>query len=242
MDGTQTIGAKIVSLRKEKGCTQADLGAYLNISYQAVSKWERDESCPDFATMSKLAKYFGVPISYFEGKEEHSSNSTAESEEIMEEEVGGIVCPFCGKKTLEMERFCVHCDGFLGKEVVNKPKTQSKQIPKKLEFERFKYCGACGNRMPLDAFWCPDCHSIAGTKETAKGSYTGERNGWAIAAISCVGFMGFIFAIIGLFRSRVTGTGKVLSTVALILSVVWILICCIVWSALLNETGNSYYY
>ena len=66
METNKSIGEKIVELRKVKGCTQADLGAYLNISYQAVSKWERGESCPDFTTMSKLAQYFGVPINYFE--------------------------------------------------------------------------------------------------------------------------------------------------------------------------------
>ena len=70
-----TIGAKIYALRKAKGVTQADLGEYLNISYQAVSKWERDEACPDFETISRIAKYFNVPIAYFE--KESVSNESA---------------------------------------------------------------------------------------------------------------------------------------------------------------------
>lgn len=60
-----SYGEKIAKLRREKGITQVTLGRHLNVTYQAVSKWERDESDPDFATMNKIAKYFGVPLSYF---------------------------------------------------------------------------------------------------------------------------------------------------------------------------------
>ena len=37
-------GEKIAELRKKRGMTQDDLGKAMNVSYQAVSKWERDES------------------------------------------------------------------------------------------------------------------------------------------------------------------------------------------------------
>lgn len=59
-------GQKIAALRKSKGLTQVELGNELNVTYQAVSKWERGESYPDFETLSKIAKIFGVPITYFE--------------------------------------------------------------------------------------------------------------------------------------------------------------------------------
>lgn len=61
-----TYGEKIASLRKSNGMTQEDLGKVLNVTYQAVSKWERGESLPDFTTMSQIAKFFQVPLSYFE--------------------------------------------------------------------------------------------------------------------------------------------------------------------------------
>lgn len=61
-----SFGEKIAELRRKNGMTQNDLGKAMNVSYQAVSKWERDESQPDFDTMSKIAKLFDVPISYFE--------------------------------------------------------------------------------------------------------------------------------------------------------------------------------
>ena len=94
MSNNDSIGLKILALRKSNGVTQADLGQHLNISYQAVSKWERGESLPDFDTLSKIARYFNVPITYFENKEEE-----AEDEEVQADEKREMlgVCKDCGK-------------------------------------------------------------------------------------------------------------------------------------------------
>ena len=59
-------GEKIIALRKTNGMTQAELGEELHVTYQAVSKWERGEANPDFETLSKIAKMFGVSVGYFE--------------------------------------------------------------------------------------------------------------------------------------------------------------------------------
>ena len=40
----EKLGEIIARLRKEKGMTQDDLAKELNISYQAVSKWENEDS------------------------------------------------------------------------------------------------------------------------------------------------------------------------------------------------------
>lgn len=97
-------GEKIAALRKANGMTQAELGAKLNVTFQAVSKWERDESLPDFDTMSKIARLFGVPITYFEedGEEEYESE---EEESEAGEENGKMlgVCKRCGRMICEGE-------------------------------------------------------------------------------------------------------------------------------------------
>ena len=83
-----TCGEKIAELRKKNDMTQDDLGKTMNVSYQAVSKWERGESQPDFVTMSKIAKLFGVPISYFEeGSElnEEAKPAPEQKQELTEE-------------------------------------------------------------------------------------------------------------------------------------------------------------
>lgn len=56
----QTLGQKIAELRKAKNMTQLELARQLNITDKAVSKWERDISCPDINTFPKLAEIFEV--------------------------------------------------------------------------------------------------------------------------------------------------------------------------------------
>ena len=41
------VGTYISGLRKQKDMTQVELADMLNVSHQAVSKWERGESMPD---------------------------------------------------------------------------------------------------------------------------------------------------------------------------------------------------
>ena len=57
-----TIGKRIAQLRKEKGLTQEDLSGMMEVSAQAVSKWENDQTCPDIASLPKLAKILGVTV------------------------------------------------------------------------------------------------------------------------------------------------------------------------------------
>ena len=79
---SMAINEKIVALRKSNNMTQAELGAKLNVTFQAVSKWEHGMSYPDFETVSKMAKIFGVPISYFEEGGESIVDSTAAAETV----------------------------------------------------------------------------------------------------------------------------------------------------------------
>ena len=55
-----SIGEKIKKLRKENDVTQEKLADYLNISYQAVSKWENGTTLPDISMIIPLANFFGV--------------------------------------------------------------------------------------------------------------------------------------------------------------------------------------
>jgi len=57
-----TIGKRIAQLRKEKNFTQEDLAQMMEVSAQAVSKWENDLTCPDISSLPKLAKILGVTV------------------------------------------------------------------------------------------------------------------------------------------------------------------------------------
>ena len=52
----QTMGEIISNLRREKGMTQKDLADKMGVTDKAVSKWERNLSCPDISTIPRLAE------------------------------------------------------------------------------------------------------------------------------------------------------------------------------------------
>ena len=54
------IGTKIKDLRRGRGMTQEQLADFLQISFQAISKWERGESLPDLTMLAPLARLFNV--------------------------------------------------------------------------------------------------------------------------------------------------------------------------------------
>ena len=58
-----SIGANIRRLREEKGFTQEKIADELDVSYQAVSSWERDEYKPDLDKLLRLAEVFDVSLS-----------------------------------------------------------------------------------------------------------------------------------------------------------------------------------
>ena len=53
---------KLKELRQKKGVTQEALAQHLDISAQAVSKWERDEGYPDISLLPRIAMYFDTSI------------------------------------------------------------------------------------------------------------------------------------------------------------------------------------
>ena len=54
------FGESVKRLRRERGLTQEALAARLNVSFQTISNWERDESWPDLSVLAALADFFGV--------------------------------------------------------------------------------------------------------------------------------------------------------------------------------------
>ena len=72
----KSIGETIASLRKKKGMTQNELAEKMNVTDKAVSKWERDLSCPDVNTISKLADVLDTSVDeLLQAKNKEYSNS-----------------------------------------------------------------------------------------------------------------------------------------------------------------------
>ena len=51
---------KLIDLRKKNGWSQEELAEKLNVSRQAVSKWEGAQSVPDMGRIIQLSELFGV--------------------------------------------------------------------------------------------------------------------------------------------------------------------------------------
>ena len=59
-----TIGQRIGETRRNRGYSQEYVAEQLNISRQAVSKWEQDLSAPDTYNLIALAELLGVSVEY----------------------------------------------------------------------------------------------------------------------------------------------------------------------------------
>lgn len=90
---SETLGRRIARLRLAKTATQERLAKELNVSPQAVSKWENDINYPDISLLPDLARFLGVSVDeLLSGASASAQESAAkaviesdESTEIVEE-------------------------------------------------------------------------------------------------------------------------------------------------------------
>lgn len=59
-----TLPDKIIKLRKENGWSQEDLAEKLNVSRQAISRWENGTALPDAQNILQISKLFNVTTDY----------------------------------------------------------------------------------------------------------------------------------------------------------------------------------
>lgn len=55
---------KLIRLRKREGISQEELASYLEVSRQAVSRWEQGTALPDAGNLLKLRQRFGVSLDW----------------------------------------------------------------------------------------------------------------------------------------------------------------------------------
>ena len=63
-----TLGKRIGQYRRKLGLTQEALARRLDVTNQAVSKWESDQCCPDISLLPKIADIFGITIDELFGR------------------------------------------------------------------------------------------------------------------------------------------------------------------------------
>ena len=85
----KTLVTMIAELRKQHGMTQLELAEKMGVTDKAVSKWERDLSCPDINSLPTLAEILGVSVEELmqikkEAAEEEETPKVSKIAEIME--------------------------------------------------------------------------------------------------------------------------------------------------------------
>ena len=59
-----TLGQKLKEIRKRFGLSQEQLAEIMNVSRQAITKWENDGGLPDVSNLQELSKVFGITVDY----------------------------------------------------------------------------------------------------------------------------------------------------------------------------------
>lgn len=88
----ETLGRRIARLRLARTATQERLAKELNVSPQAVSKWENDINYPDISLLPDLARFLGVSVDeLLSGASASAQESSAAQESATEKSAAEAV-------------------------------------------------------------------------------------------------------------------------------------------------------
>lgn len=94
------LGDHLKKLREERKMSQDDLAKAMNVSRQAVYKWESNKGYPDIENIRRLSEIYNVSIDeLIKGKHNERKTSTHENEEFSDDDAGfylGILFVFIG--------------------------------------------------------------------------------------------------------------------------------------------------
>ena len=85
------LSDKIIQLRKVNGWSQEDLAERLNVSRQAISRWEGETAQPDAANILQLSKLFGVTTDYLLNDEYESDNDIPKVKQVNSDSIHQIM-------------------------------------------------------------------------------------------------------------------------------------------------------
>lgn len=92
------LSEKIVKLRKTNGWSQEELAEKINVSRQAISRWEGGTAQPDAMNILQLSKLFGVTADYLLN-DEYESDRDIPVVQTVSKEAEGL---FLKKKRLHL--------------------------------------------------------------------------------------------------------------------------------------------
>ena len=88
---------KLIDLRKKNRWSQEELAEKLNVSRQAVSKWEGAQSVPDMGRIIQLSELFGVSTDYLLTGKRAGDESIRDSVENVMDELSSLLARIDGR-------------------------------------------------------------------------------------------------------------------------------------------------
>lgn len=109
-----TLGQKLTFYRKKNGLTQQQLGDQINVTAQAVSKWENDLAEPDLHTLMKLSELYATTLDALVSEKELDAADAALYKEFDAESIASMVSENIGEQMKEAAGphtigFCTAC-------------------------------------------------------------------------------------------------------------------------------------
>ena len=88
------LSEKLYKLRKNSGLSQEQLAEQLNVSRQAISKWESGTAVPESEKLINISNYFGVSVDYLlkDDAEDKVKVTDSTMEEKPKMKAGIIIC------------------------------------------------------------------------------------------------------------------------------------------------------
>ena len=91
------LSEKLYKLRKNSGLSQEQLAEQLNVSRQAISKWESGIATPESEKLITISNYFGVSVDYLlKDDEEDKAKVTDSTMEEKPKMIAGIIICIAG--------------------------------------------------------------------------------------------------------------------------------------------------
>ena len=90
------LSEKLYKLRKNSGLSQEQLAEKLNVSRQAISKWESGTAVPESEKLVTISNYFGVSVDYLLKDEEEKVIGTDCNVEEKPKMIAGIIICIAG--------------------------------------------------------------------------------------------------------------------------------------------------
>ena len=101
MEKHYPIGGTIRTLRRQRGISQEVLAQALDVSIQAVSKWETNASLPDILLMPAIARFFGVTIDYLY----HGDGEQKDGNEEIPDDGKWRIVQYCGRHLIRQDEY-----------------------------------------------------------------------------------------------------------------------------------------